>query len=168
MRDYSSNIIYKAVGKTHYVPDALSRPVFQIVRHVSSREDVKLLEGFNAAEMRKEQMKESRWKEMVCFLEEGKLPSKRPPRSLLQNFQIYDGVLYCTRTGEDGSLVLRVVIPQHLCRYTLNVVHDAKASGHPGPRRTFAKAVDLFYWPSMLKDCCEYGSCARKGKVQKA
>ena len=67
MRDYSFNIIYKA-GKTHYVPDALSRPVLQIVRHVSSREDIKLLEGFNAAEMRKEQMKESCWKEMVCFL----------------------------------------------------------------------------------------------------
>ena len=37
----------------------MSGPIFQIVRHVSSREDIKLLESFNAVEMRKEQMKES-------------------------------------------------------------------------------------------------------------
>ena len=72
----------------------------------------------------------------------------------MQNFQMYDGVLYCTKT-EDGSLVLRVVIPQPLRRYALNVAHDAKASGH-----TFERAVDLFYSSSMLKDCCEYAkSC---------
>ena len=48
-----------------------------------------LLEGFNAAEMRKEQMKK-----IVCFLEGVKLPGKRFYRSLLHNFQMYDGVIY--------------------------------------------------------------------------
>ena len=160
MRDYSFEIIYKA-GKSHYVPDTLSRPVFQIKQTECSRTDVTMLEGYTASEMRSEQMKEGRWKELICFLEGGKLPNKRPSRSILQDFQMQDGVLYCIRVSEDGSLLLRLVVPQHLRKYALIIAHDSKLSGHPGPRRTFSRAVDQFYWPSMLKDCCDYAKSCR-------
>ena len=160
MRDYSFEIIYKA-GKSHYVPDALSRPVFQIKQTECSRTDVTMLEGYTASEMRSEQMKEGRWKELICFLEGGKLPNKRPSRSNLQEFQMQNGILYCIRVSEDGSLLLRLVVPQHLRKYALIIAHDSKLSGHPGPRRTFSRAVDQFYWPSMLKDCCDYAKSCR-------
>ena len=149
MQDYRFKIQYNP-GKQNQVADQLSRPVRSIVQQ---NQDNYL--GLTKAEMIEKQQAEPRWKELITFLEGGALPRKKYPRALLNQFLLYEGLLYLSCDRNDNSIQLKLVIPQDLRKLALALGH-VKESAHLGRRKTIDKLETYFYWPSLRTDVTQY------------
>lgn len=86
MREYLYNIQYNK-GKHNLVEDSLSRPILVIHRPPEST-----WLGKGEVEMRRLQMEEERWREMVEYLEGDKVPRKQYLRTTLDQFVLWDEV----------------------------------------------------------------------------
>ena len=149
MQDYRFRIEYKA-GKKNVVADQLSRPVRTIFRQ---NHDNYL--GLTKAEMIEKQKAEPRWRELASYLEGGALPRNKYPRTLLNQFLMYEGLLYLSCDKHDNSIQLKLIIPQDLRKTALEFGH-ALQSGHLGRRKTIDKLETFFYWPSLRSDVAKY------------
>ncbi len=103
MRDFRYKIEYK-MGKKNVVADQLSRPV----RLVQEEYDENLL-GKNKEDIKGMQRAEPRWREMIKFIEGGRIPRSKYPRATLDQFALEDDVLYLCKKKLDGTLYLLVV-----------------------------------------------------------
>lgn len=149
MRDYVYNIDYKS-GRTNVVADQLSRPVRPITWRSPDSWLGKTREEFAAA-----QRNESRWKDLIDYLDGGKLPKHRYPRLTISQFVVDEALLYLVKPRVDGSLQYILVVPSELRQQALRLVHD-KESGHLGRKKTIDKAETMFYWPNLKVDVCNY------------
>ncbi len=88
MREYRFRVEYKK-GKNNVVADQLSRPVRVIQESDDgtclgkSKEEIQVLKG-----------EEPRWREMITYLEGGRIPGSRYPRATLDQFALEDGILH--------------------------------------------------------------------------
>ena len=91
---------------------------------------------------------------MAEYLEGGKLPTKRYPKTTLDQFVIQDEVLYYVKEKSDGSLHFCLVVPQNLtCK---PIEHAHVTSRHLDQKKTIRKAEELFYWCNLKVDVCIY------------
>ncbi len=74
-------------GKHNYVADHLSRPV-QII----SRTTEATWLGLNKEAFQIKQREELVWEELMSYLEGGKVPTKRLPKTTLDQFALQDGL----------------------------------------------------------------------------
>ncbi len=144
MREYNYNIQF-IKGKHNYVADHLSRPV-QII----SRTTETTWLGLDKEAFQIKQREEPVWKELVSYLEGGKLPTKRLPKNTLDQFALQDGLLYFVREGTDGSLQFNIIVPRSLI--TKAIQHAHELSGHLGQKKTIKKAEELYYWVNLKVD----------------
>ena len=150
MRDYQYKIEYKS-GKKNLVADQLSRPV-RYVRPVRYWDDTEeLFLGKTKDEFIELQNAELRWREMKEYLEGGRVPRAKYPRSTLNQFIVEDGILYFTKQKLDNTLLYVLVVPNELKKQALLIAHE-KESGHLGQLKSILKAEDLFYWPNLRVD----------------
>ncbi len=96
MREYQYNIQF-VKGKHNHVADSLSRPVL-VIQHPPEA----FRQGKSREEIRALQMEEDKWKEMIQYIEGGKIPRKRYPRAILDQFAVWEGVLYLLFYHEKG------------------------------------------------------------------
>ncbi len=82
MRDYRFRVEYK-MGKIKVVADQLSRPV----RVIQGSEDGTWL-GRSREEIQGLQREEPRWREMIRYLEDGRIPRSKYPRATLDQFAL--------------------------------------------------------------------------------
>ncbi len=82
MHDYRYKTEYKS-GKRNVVADQPSRPV----RVIQGSEDGEWL-GKSKEEMKVMQRAEARWREMVDYLEGGRVPRSKYPRATLDQFAL--------------------------------------------------------------------------------
>ncbi len=75
-------------GKDNHVADNLSRPVRVIQR---SQDPIWL--GKTKEEMRTLQLEEDKWKEMIEYLEGGRIPYKKFPCCTLNQFSLLGGMI---------------------------------------------------------------------------
>ena len=149
MREYSYDIKY-VKGKYNYVADHLSRPVATVF---VVNEDTIL--GKTKEEIRRLQMGEEKWKELIEYLEGGGVPkTKSYPRGTLSQFTMYKENLYFCSTQKDGTVIFRLVIPRSLRGEALRCAHDQV--GHQGQKKTLCKAEELFYWCNLIRDVINY------------
>jgi len=148
MREYNYEIQY-VKGKYNYVADQLSRPV----RVIQRSPDVTWL-GSTKEEFRDYQREEIKWRELVEYLEGGRVPTKRYHKTILDQFVVMEEILYYVREKTDGSLQYCLVVPQRLKGKALQHVHEI--SGHLGQKKTICKAEELFYWCNLKVDVCHY------------
>ncbi len=81
---------------------------------------------------------------MIQYIEGGKIPQKRYPRAMLDQFAVWDGVLYYSITKKHGSIHFNLVIPQPFKKSAL--LHAHVKSGHLGQKKTLTMAENVFYW----------------------
>ena len=55
-------------------------------------------------------------------------------------------------TMKDGKLPARVVVPESLRKFVLEMYHNNILSGHQGRRRTMQQVAATFFWPGMASD----------------
>ncbi len=104
MREYRFQIEYKK-GKNNVVADQLSRPV----RVIQGSEDSTWL-GKSREEIQALQGEEPRWREMITYLEGGKIPRSKYPRATLDQFALEDGILYLCKQKIDGTILYLLIL----------------------------------------------------------
>ncbi len=85
MREYNYDIQY-VKGKDNLVADHLSRL------------------GLDQTQFQERQREEPVWRELAEYLEGGRVPTKRLPKSTLDQVAQIDGILYFVKEKRDGSL----------------------------------------------------------------
>ncbi len=128
MREYNYDIQY-VKGKDNLVADHLSRPVRIIVR---SPEATWL--GLDRENFQARQKKESVWEELTEYLKGGKLPTKRLPKTTLDQFALEDGLLYFVREKTNGSLHYSLIVTHSLVNSAIQHAHEDELSGHLGQK----------------------------------
>ncbi len=106
------------------VADQLSRPI-RIIRE----EETLTWLGRSKEEIRTMQRAEPRWQEMVEFLEGGRIPRSKYPRTTLDQFSLEDEILYLCKRKIDGIILYLLVVPGELRQDTLRFIHE-KESAH--------------------------------------
>ncbi len=152
MRDYRFRVEYKQ-GKNNVVADQLSRPV----RVIQGSEEGTWL-GKSRDEIQELQREETRWREMVDYLEGGRILRSKYSSTTLDHFSLEDGILYLCKQKIDGTILYLLIVPNELRRDALRLIHE-KESGHLGQHKFVLKADDYFYLP-ILKEKYE-GVCQR-------
>ncbi len=137
MRDYRFKVEYKQ-GKNYVVADQLSRPV----RVIQGNEDETWL-GKSIDEIQELQREELRWREMVDYLEGGRMPRSKYPRATLDQFALEDGILYLCKHKTDGTTLYLLIVPNELRKEALRLIHE-KESEHLGQNKSILKAEDFF------------------------
>ena len=148
MREYNYEIQY-VKGKDNYVADYLSRPV-----QVVTRDSPQSWLGLNAQQFVERQREDAVWAELVDYLQGGKLPLRKLPKTTLQQFELVEELLYYVREKSDGSLHHSLVVPRSLIVKAVQHAHEL--SGHLGQKKTITRAEDLFYWPNLKTDVCDF------------
>ncbi len=82
------------------VADQLSRPV----RVIQGSEDGEWL-GKSRKEMKEMQRAEPRWREMVDYLEGGRIPRSKYPLVALDQFALEEDILYLYKQKVDGTML---------------------------------------------------------------
>ncbi len=128
------------------VADQLSRPV----RVIQGSEDGTWL-GKSRDEIQQMQRGESRRREMVNYLEGGRVPRSKYPRDTQDQFALEDGVLYLCKQKVDGTILYLLIIPNELRKEALRHIHENE-SGHLGQHKSILQAEGFFCWPNLRKD----------------
>lgn len=144
MREYSYKIQY-IKGIYNNVADQLSRPVLLIPPPPADT-----ILGKTKEEIRTLQLEEGRWVQMIEYLEGGNVPRRNFPRSTLNQFVVWERVLYYTITKKDGNEQFCLVVPTALKQQALEQTHAQM--GHLGIEKTLTKVQGLYYWQNMKVD----------------
>ncbi len=94
------------------------------------------------------------WEELTEYLKGGKLPTKRLPKTTLDQLALEDGLLYFVREKTDGSLHYSLVVPHSLVNSAIQHAHEL--SSHLDQKKTINKAEEVYYWPNLKVDTCKY------------
>ncbi len=130
--------------------DQLSRPV----KVIQGSEDGTWL-GKSREEIQALQGKEPRWKEMVTYLEGGRIPRSKYPRATLDQFALEDGIMYLCKQKIDGTILYLLIVLNGLRKDALRLIHE-KESGHLGQHKSVLKAEEYFYLLNFRKDIKAY------------
>lgn len=67
-----------------------------------------------------------------------------------------------------NRVTLQLCIPDSMRLHIMHTLHDSNTSAHPGWARTYAKALDAYWWPTMANDIKQYvlscDTCQRRKK----
>ncbi len=148
-RDYRFKIEYK-MGKKNVVADQLSRPV----RMIQGENETRLL-GKSKKEVMEMQRMEYRWREMIEYLNEGRIQRSKYPRRTLDQFTLEDYILYLCKCKVDGTILYLLVVPLDLRKAALKHIHE-KESDYLGQHKTILKAEKYFYWPNLKQDVRQF------------
>ena len=148
MREYNYNIQYLK-GKYNVVADQLSRPVSLVVR---APDDMIL--GLTPSQFGELQIQEPVWREIVSFLKGKSTPPKHLPHLTLDQFAYKDDLLYFVKEQIDGSLLYTLIVPSPLRTRAMKHCHEL--SGHLGQKKTIKKTEELFFWPNLKVDVCNF------------
>ncbi len=110
-------------GKNNVVADQLSR----LVRVIQESEDGTWL-GKSRDEIREMQREEPRWREMVNYLEGGRIPRSKYPRATLDQLSLQDDIMYLCKQKLDGTILYILRVPNELIKEALRHIHE-KESG---------------------------------------
>ncbi len=145
MMDYRFKVEYK-IGRNNVVADQVSRPV----RKIQGSDDGTWL-GKSKDEIKEMQRGEPRWREMVEYLEGGRIPRSKYNRTTLDQFSLEDVILYLCKQKVDGTILYLLIVPNELRKEAMRHIHE-KGSGHLGQHKSVLKAEEFFYWPNLRKD----------------
>ncbi len=103
MRDYRFKVEHK-MGKNTVLAYQLSRPV----RVIQGSEDGTWL-GKSRDEIQ-EMQREPRWREMINYLEGGRIPRSKYPRATLDQFSLEGGILYLCKQKVHGTILYLLIV----------------------------------------------------------
>ncbi len=126
------------MGKNNVVADQLSRPV----RIIQKSEGGTCL-GKSRDEIQEMQRGEPKWREMINYLEGGRIPRSNYPRVTLDQFCLEDGILYLCKQKVNGTILYLLIVPNELRKEAFRHIHE-KESGHLGQHKLILKA-DFFF-----------------------
>ncbi len=112
MREYNYDIQY-------VVADHLSRPVCVFIR---APEATWL--GLDRKTFQARQKEKSVGEELIEYLKGGKLPTKRLPKTILDQFALEDGLMYFVREKTDDSLHYSLIVPRSLINSAIQQAHE--------------------------------------------
>ncbi len=97
------------------------------------------------------QRDEWKWREMIDYLEGGRIPRSKYPRTTLDQFLLEEEILYLSKRNIDNTVRYMLVVPSELRKAALELIH-CKESGHLGQRKSILKCEEYFYWPNLKSD----------------
>lgn len=139
LSEYSFNIIHKP-GKLNINADALSR-----MYEINSMNEIPAKLSFN--EIKSLQQNDT---EIIKLFDDTVKHGNKYNNLLVEN-----GILYCFKKkvkSYEPQNAKRLVIPQELVPYKLDLCHDGFAGAHLGENKTWSKVANKFFWPSMRDD----------------
>lgn len=131
LREYNYEIQYLK-GKDNFVADHLSRPLRIIVRPPEAS-----WFGLDKQKFMVQQREETVWGELVSYLQGGKIPSKRLPMAILDQFALVEEMLYFVREKTDVSLHYSLIVPRRLTVQATQHAHEL--SGQLGQKENHLK-----------------------------
>ena len=153
LADFNYTIYYKD-GKSHVVPDFLSRMDDNQEGCVGVIEEEQILDKDNLI---LEQGNDKFCSNIVAALSGEKIVL---PKSVgLEEFFVEEGVLFRqpkVNTRRDSSTKHQIVVPKTLINKALEISHDSPIASHPGVLRTLERARNYFYWIHQAKDVKYY------------
>ena len=82
-----------------------------------------------------------------------------------------NGILYrrwTPRGQPESSTVEQIVLPRQYRKAGLQLAHTTPLSGHLGKKKTAARIMRRFYWPTLFRDVADYcRSCTRCQKFSR-
>ena len=109
-------------------------------------------------EIRRLQREDTELKEIIQFLEDGKLPEKEASARRLalekSRYEMIDGVLYFENSSAPGKS--RIAVPQELRLTLISESHDGKFSGHFGEQKVYNLLRKSYWWDGMRADIRRY------------
>ena len=154
LAQFDYEIVYKP-GKSHHIPDALSRNV-AVVTEISentgpSRTDP--AEIFDPSRVRSAQERDLGLRDILTYLEDKQTTGEGPKDK--EPYCVQEGCLYLAEDlGEEGRL--RLVVPEELKRDALALAHDSTLGGHYGVEKTYQRAKTMFFWKNQVADVREH------------
>ncbi|VDH93042.1 Hypothetical predicted protein [Mytilus galloprovincialis] len=134
------------------------------VRNITDNDNIEIdnttkesVNMFPMAQLKVEQRKDTYFKNIITFLESGKLPENSKWRRNILTLQpfyfINDGILYHVnkkykRHCKDTEVTIQIAVPRKLVPVVLKETHDGLLSGHLGINRTIQRTQRSFFWPS--------------------
>ena len=106
-------------------------------------------------ELKALQQKEESFKKFYAYAENGTVINRSGNKSV--KYVVEDGFLY-RLFDQNGDVTHQLLVPASLRHSVLVAAHDAVMSGHPGKRRTLARVLSSFFWPTVRKDVSRYCS----------
>ena len=109
-------------------------------------------------EIRRLQREDTELKEIIQFLENGKLPEKEASARRLalekSRYEMIDGVLYFENSSAPGKS--RIAVPKELRLTLISESHDGKFSGHFGEQKVYNLLRKSYWWDGMRADIRRY------------
>ncbi len=100
------------------VADQLSRPG-QNIRVVKN-----MWLGKTREELVNLQRQYRRWREMIDYLQGGRIPRNKYSRATLDQFALEDEILYLCTKKTDGTILYLLVVPQELRKAAMQYIHE--------------------------------------------
>lgn len=161
LSEYDFTIRYKE-GKTHVVPDYLSRnDAVCVVTNTENderkeNEENEKSQGLTTSIIRECQRSDPYWGGHIEFLEGNR---QQPNKRLnAEEFFLEDGVLCRLPSSRrrHGRTNVQIVIPKQLVQAALQKCHDDAISCHMGFFRTLERSRDHFFWYHQVADTKRY------------
>ena len=86
-----------------------------------------------------------------------------------ENFFRHDGILYrrwLPQGQPEGSEINQIILPKQCRRSVLEIAHVVPIAGHLGKKKTAARIMRRFYWPTLFRDTADF--CRSCPECQKA
>lgn len=143
MQQYDFDIIH-VPGRSHFVPDALSRPTTMCTIFSSDEQQVQ--------EWLKHQIDDPFCFQTIQHVLEI-YPLGDEDTDDITGFRLSDrGILVLTSATEPT----RVVVPQTLVPAVMKEVHDSPMGAHQGINRTIKRVAASYFWPGFRRDVADY------------
>ncbi|CAG2254128.1 Retrovirus-related Pol polyprotein from transposon 17.6,Retrovirus-related Pol polyprotein from transposon 297 [Mytilus edulis] len=116
---------------------------------------------FSTTEIKSEQRADNNYKDIIDYLETGRLPKDKDKHRkvlVLQPFYfLHDDILYhvdkrSKRGQRDLNANIQLAIPRKMVPTILAETHNSLFSGHLGISRTIRRTQRLYFWPLMNSD----------------
>ena len=160
IEDFDYKIRYKK-GKTHHVPDALSRYSPAVSEGKEPDEDRMFLSavrgGSPIIEEQLSSIKDLQLADTFCqhIIEKLNQPETRGNKSTKRRYVLLEGILYRKWSTSRGSHFC-VVVPEVLKQKILKETHDGQMGVHPGQTRTITLLRSKYWWPLLKRDAIDY------------
>ena len=116
------------------------------------------------------QQQDETWADIYAYRQNPSHSHSEAMQRQSEQYTIIEGVLYrrclANGTARQDNLIVQLCLPKVMVPMVLQELHDEPYSGHLSTQKTWQKAYNRYYWPTMHRDIAHYCEscivCARR------
>ena len=114
-------------------------------------------------EIKTQQLLDPESKQMIDFLNEGKLPDDEDARKIVlntqDNYMVIENILYhiyINPVHKKIAAIPQLFIPESLRQKILSLSHSTLDAAHLGVNKMYSRLLQRYYWPGILKHTVQF------------